>query len=40
MTLKGEMALILRDFTELGSLRAHCVNVVEHIPKLERVYKI
>jgi len=33
MTLNGEMALILRYFTEFGSLRAHCVKVVEDIPK-------
>ena len=29
MTLNGEMALILRYFTEFGSLRAHCVKVVD-----------
>jgi len=29
MTLNVEMANILRFFTELGSLRAHCVKVVE-----------
>jgi len=34
MTLKDEMALILRYFTELGSAGAHCVKVVEDIPKL------
>jgi len=37
MTLNGVIALILRYFTELGSFRnsgAHCVNVVEDIPKL------
>ena len=28
MTLNGEMALILRYFTEFGSFRAHCVKVV------------
>jgi len=34
MTLNGVMALILRYFTEFGSFRAHCVKVVEDIPKL------
>jgi len=34
MTLNGVMALILRYFTEFGSFRVHCVNVVEDIPKL------
>jgi len=34
MTLNGKMALILRYFTEFGSFRAHCVKVVEDIPKL------
>jgi len=29
MTLNGEMALILRYFTEFGSFRAHCVKVVD-----------
>jgi len=29
MTLNGEMAHILRYFTELGSFRAHCVKVVK-----------
>ena len=27
MTLKGEMALILHYFTEIGSVRAHCLKV-------------
>jgi len=34
MTLNGVMALILRYFTEFGSIRAHCLKVVEDIPKL------
>jgi len=34
MTLNGEIALILRYVIELGSFRAHCVKVVEDIPKL------
>jgi len=29
MTLNGEMALILRYFTEFGSFRVHCVKVVD-----------
>jgi len=29
MTLNGEMALMLRYFTEFGSFRAHCVKVVD-----------
>ena len=29
MTLNGEMALILRDFTEFGSFLAHCVKAVD-----------
>jgi len=29
MTLNGEMALILRYFTEFGSSRAHCLKVVD-----------
>jgi len=35
MTLNGVMAVILRYLSELGSYRgAHCVKVVEDIPKL------
>jgi len=35
MTLNdGVMAVILRDFNELGSFRAHSVKVVQDIPKL------
>ena len=33
MTMNGVMAVILRYFTEFGSFRAHCVKVVEDIPK-------
>jgi len=33
MTLNGVMAVILRDFSEFGSFGAHCVKVVEDIPK-------
>jgi len=29
MTLNGEMALILRYFTEFGVFGAHCVKVVD-----------
>jgi len=29
MTWNGEMALVLRYFTEFGSFRAHCVEVVD-----------
>jgi len=29
MTLNGEMALVLRYFTEFGSFRAHCVKVLD-----------
>jgi len=32
--LNGEIALILRYITELGSFRAHCVKVIEDIPTL------
>jgi len=34
MTLNGTMAVILRYFSEFDSFRAHCVKVVEGIPKL------
>jgi len=34
MTLNGVMAAILRYFSEIGSFRAHCVKVVEDIPKI------
>jgi len=34
MTLNGEIALILRYFTKLAASGAHCVKVVEGIPKL------
>jgi len=34
MTLNGVMAVILRYFSEIGSFQAHCVNVVDDIPKL------
>jgi len=34
MALNGVMALILRYFIEFGSLRAHCVKVVEHLPEV------
>ena len=30
MTLNGKMAFILRYFAEFGSLRAHCVKVVDN----------
>jgi len=29
MALNGEMALILRYFTEFGSFRTHCIKVVD-----------
>jgi len=29
MTLNGELALMLRYFTEFGSFRTHCVKVVD-----------
>jgi len=29
MTLNGEIALILRYFTEFGSFRSHCVKVAD-----------
>jgi len=31
MTLNGEMALILRYFTEFGSFRAHCVGLKVYV---------
>jgi len=31
------MAVILRYFNEFGSFRAHCVKVVEDIPKLSAI---
>jgi len=34
MTLNGVMAVILRHFSEIGSFQAHCVKVVEDMPKL------
>jgi len=34
MTLNGEMALILRYFTEFGTSGVHCVKAVEDICKL------
>jgi len=34
MTVDSVMALILRYFTKFSSYRAHCVKVVEDIPKL------
>jgi len=34
MTLNGVMAVILRYFSEFGIFRAHCVKVVEDMPKL------
>jgi len=34
MTLIGVMAVILRYFGELDSFGAHCIKVVEDIPKL------
>jgi len=34
MTLNGVVAVIVRYFSEIGSIRAHCVKVVEDIPKL------
>jgi len=34
MTLNGVMAIIFRYFSEFGSFRAHCIKVVEDIPKL------
>jgi len=37
MTLNGVMAVILRYFSELGSLRAHYVKVVKDIPKLSAI---
>ena len=38
VTLNGIMAVILHYFTEFGSLRAHCVNVVDFSPpNLEKV---
>jgi len=32
VTLNGIMAIILHYFTEFGSFRAHCVNVVDFSP--------
>jgi len=34
MTLNGVMAVILRYFSEFVAFGAHCVKVVEDIPKL------
>jgi len=34
MTLNGVIALILRYFSEFVGFRAHCLKVVEDIPKL------
>jgi len=34
MTMNGVMAVMLRYFSEICSFRAHCVKVVEDIPKL------
>jgi len=34
MTLNGIMAVILHYFGEFDSFRAHCIKVVENIPKL------
>jgi len=34
MTLNGVVAVILRYFRKFGSFRAHCVKVIEGIPKL------
>jgi len=34
MTMNGTMAVILRYFSEFGSVGAHCIKVVEYIPKL------
>jgi len=31
MTCNGLIAIIVRYFTEFGSFRAHCVNVVEAV---------
>jgi len=31
MTFNGEMALILRYFTEFGSFRVHCVKMVDKL---------
>jgi len=33
MALNGVMAVILRNFSEFGSFRAHCIKVIEDIPK-------
>jgi len=39
MTLNGVVAVILRYFSEIGSIAfgAHCVKVVEDIPKLSAI---
>jgi len=34
MTLNDVVAVILHYFSKIGSIRAHCVKVVEDIPKL------
>jgi len=34
MTLNGVVAVILRYFIEIDSIRAHCVKVVEDITQL------
>jgi len=34
VTLNGTMAVILRYFSEFDSFAAHCIKVVEDIPKL------
>jgi len=34
MTLNGVVAVILRYISEIGSIQAHCVKVVEDISKL------
>jgi len=34
MTLKGVVAGILHYFSEISRIRAHCIKVVEGIPKL------
>jgi len=37
MTLNGVMAIILPYFTEFSSFRAHCIKVVEDIPKFSTI---
>jgi len=34
MTLNGVMAVFMRYFSDFGSFSAHCVKVVEDMPKL------